>query len=66
MTNFRNRYASAVRSKNLRSDGGDQTSDADVIGAAGLAGRAVRTLPDGTKRKGKAQGAEVVIEWAAE
>jgi hypothetical protein len=44
MTNFRNRYASAVRSKNLRSDGGDQTSDADVIGAAGLAGRAVRTV----------------------
>jgi hypothetical protein len=54
MTNFRNRYASAVRSKNLRSEGrGDEhTTDADVIAAAGLAGRAVRTLPDGTTRKG--------------
>jgi hypothetical protein len=39
---FSDRYSAATRSKNLRSDPRTTMSDADVIGAAGLAGRTQR------------------------
>lgn len=42
MTTFTNRYASAIQSGNLASDPDTTTSDTDVLGAAGLAGKEVR------------------------
>ena len=48
---FDDRYATAVRSNKLRSDA-DKTGDVDILGAAGLAGKLVRTLPDGTTAPG--------------
>lgn len=39
MSKIENRYASAVRSSNMRSKPGTEMSDSDVIGAAGLAAR---------------------------
>ena len=48
---FDDRYATAVRSNKLRSDA-DKTGDVDILGAAGLAGKRVRTLPDGTTAPG--------------
>ncbi len=39
MSHFTERYASAVRSSNLRSREGTEMSDADVVGAAGFAAK---------------------------
>lgn len=44
MSNFTNRYASAIQSANLASDPDTTTSDTDVLGAAGLAGKATRQV----------------------
>lgn len=50
------RYATAVHSSNLKSKPETTFSDADVLGAAGLAGKAERTLPDGTVVRGAPLG----------
>ncbi len=36
---FEDRYSTAIRAKNLRSDPNTRASDPDILGAAGLAGR---------------------------
>ena len=50
------RYSTAVHSSNLKSKPETTFSDADVLGAAGLAGKAERTLPDGTVIRGAPLG----------
>jgi len=50
------RYSSAVHSSNLKSKPETTFSDADVLGAAALAGKAERTLPDGTVVRGAPLG----------
>lgn len=51
MSGFTNRYAAAVHSGNLASDPDTTFSDSDVLGAAGLAGKAVRYADDPHKRR---------------
>lgn len=43
MSQIRDAYARAIRSKNLRSDPRTERSDADIIGAVAFAGKDVRT-----------------------
>lgn len=50
------RYASAVRASSLKSEPDTTHSASDVIGAAGLAAKAWRTLPDGSKVPGNPLG----------
>ena len=59
MSQIRDAYARALRSKSLRSDARTDMSDSDVIGAVGFAGKAVRTeVVNGkiVKRKGSVLG----------
>lgn len=60
MSDVINRYASAIRSGNLKSDPKTRQSDSDVVHAVGHAGRAVITNADGTKRRGSPLGAALL------
>lgn len=52
MSKFTERYASAIRSGNMRTTEGTTYSDTDVLGAAGIASKDRRIIADGTEVPG--------------
>lgn len=66
MSNFGERYASAVSGGSLKSEPDTTFSNSDVIGAMGLAGKAWRTLPNGDKVRGRPLAAAIFRVLMAE
>lgn len=62
---IQDRYASAVRSSNLRSKPDTTHSDTDVLGAAGLAAKPVRVV-DGIERPGSPLGIALMRLFAGD